>query len=71
MNLRVSKESMTGLNTEFVNVDTGRHIPLQQAVQQIQNGNPNYKNYEVVNMKSGTTYVRSKADSSTNNNIER
>lgn len=39
MNLKVSKESGTGLNTEFVNMDTGRHIPLQQAIQQIQKGN--------------------------------
>ena len=71
MNLKVSKESMTGLNTEFVNVDTGRHIPLQQAIQQIRNGNSSYKNYEIVNMKNGTTYIRSKADRSISNNIER
>ena len=36
MNLKVSKETETGLNTEFVNMDTGRHIPLQQAIDQIQ-----------------------------------
>lgn len=71
MNLKVSKESETGLNTEFVNLDSGRHIPLQQAIQQIQKGNPNYKNYETVDLPNGTTYVRSKADGNTKNNIER
>lgn len=70
MNLKVSKESGTGLNTEFVNMDTGRHIPLQQAIQQIQKGNPSYKHYETVDLPNGTTYVRSKADGSIKNNIE-
>ena len=37
MKLKVSKESASGLNTEFVNVETGRHIPLEQAVTQISN----------------------------------
>ena len=45
MNLKVSKQSNTGLNTEFVNVDSGRHISLNHAMRQIKNGNPNYKNY--------------------------
>ena len=34
MKLKVSKESASGLNTEFVNVETGRRIPLEQAVAQ-------------------------------------
>lgn len=71
MNFKVSKESETGLNTEFINVDTGRHIPLQQAIQQIQKGNPGYNHYETVKLQNGTTYVRSKADKSTKNNIGR
>ena len=33
--LKVSKESKSGLNTEFINVETGRYIPLEQAVTQI------------------------------------
>lgn len=70
MNLKVSKESETGLNTEFINVDTGRHIPLQQAIQQIQKGNPSYKRYEAIDLPNGTTYVRSRADKSKKNNIE-
>ena len=67
MNLKVSKQSNTGLNTEFVNVDSGRHISLNHA---IKNGNPNYKNYQTVNLTNGTTYIRSKADGCTKNNIE-
>lgn len=59
------------MKTEFINMDTGRHIPLQQAIQQIQKRNPGYKNYETVDLPNGTTYVRSKADKSTKNNIER
>ena len=70
MNLKVTKQSNTGLNTEFVNTDSGRHISLEHAIQQIENGNPNYKNYETVKLSNGTTYVRSKADGSKMNNIE-
>lgn len=35
MKLKVSKENQKGLNTEFVNVETGRHISLEHAVTQI------------------------------------
>lgn len=70
MKLKVSKESASGLNTEFVNVETGRHIPLEQAVTQIIKGNKNYENYQVVNKSDGTTYIRSKADGIKKNNIE-
>lgn len=28
MNLKVTKQSDTGLNMEFVNVDSGRHVSL-------------------------------------------
>ena len=70
MNLKVSKQSNTGLNAEFVNVDSGRHISLNHAIRQIKNGNPNYKNYQTVNLTNGTTYIRSKADGCTKNNIE-
>lgn len=70
MNLKVSKQSNTGLNTEFVNLDSGRHVSLEHAIQQIEKQNPNYKNYQTVNLTNGTTYIRSKADGSTKNNIE-
>lgn len=70
MRLKVSKEAQSGLNTEFVNVETGRRIPLEQAITQINRGNKNYENYQVVNKSDGTTYIRSKADNSKKNNIE-
>ncbi|MBQ2885599.1 MAG: DUF3892 domain-containing protein [Alphaproteobacteria bacterium] len=70
MKLKVSKESQSGLNTEFVNLETGRHIPLEQAVTQINKGNKNYENYQVVNKTNGTTYIRSKPDGLRRNNIE-
>ena len=71
MELKVSKESETGLNTEFINTETGRHIPLEQAVAQIKKGNKNYANYQVVNRTDGITYIRSKADGIKKNNIEK
>lgn len=70
MKLKVSKESASGLNTEFVNVETGRCIPLEQAVTQISKGNKHYENYQVVNKFDGTTYIHSKADGIKKNNIE-
>lgn len=48
MNLKVVKQTETGLNTEFVNIDSGRRVSLDHAIQQIRNGNPNYGNYEAV-----------------------
>lgn len=70
MRLKVSKESKSGLNTEFINTETGRHIPLAQAVAQINKGNKNYEKYHVVNKANGTTYIRSNADGLRRNNIE-
>lgn len=32
MNLKVTKQSDTGLNMEFVNVDSGRHVSLEHAI---------------------------------------
>lgn len=70
MKLKVSKESQSGLNTEFVNVETGRHVSLEQAITQISKGNRNYEDYQVVKKTNGTTYIRSKADGVKRNNIE-
>lgn len=36
MNLKVIEETSTGLNTRFVNQDSGRSVSLEHAVQQIQ-----------------------------------
>lgn len=71
MDLKVVKESKTGLNTDFINTETGRHISLEQAVTQIEKGNKNYKNYQTVKMSNGIKYIRSKADGNEKNNIER
>ena len=70
MKLKVSSESRTGLNTEFVNVETGRRLTLEHAITQIENGNSNYNSYQTVTNSNGTKYIRSKADTSINNNIE-
>ena len=43
---------------------------MEHAVQQIQKGNSDYANYEVVNKANGTTYIRSKPDGKIGNNIE-
>ncbi len=33
MNLKVVKQTETGLNTEFVNIDSGRRVSLDHAIQ--------------------------------------
>lgn len=58
------------MNTEFVSVETGRRVPLEQAVMHISRGNKNYENYQVINKSDGTTYIRLKADGIKKNNIE-
>lgn len=70
MKLKVCRESDSGLNIEFVNTDSGRHVSLEHAIRQIEKGNPSYKNYQTVTMNSGTKYIRSRADSRVDNNIE-
>jgi hypothetical protein len=70
MLLKVIKESETGLNTEFVNKETGRRVSLKQAIKQIDKGNPNYDSYQKVVNSNGVTYIRSKSDNSKKNNIE-
>ena len=70
MKLKVSKESKTGLNTEFVNIESGRKIKLEQAIQQVGKGNPGYQNYVAVKNPNGTTYLRSKPNGSLKDNIE-
>lgn len=70
MKLKVKEESDTGLNTKFVNEESGRSMSLEHVINQIENGNPNYRNYETVTNPNGTTYVRSKPDGNVENNIE-
>lgn len=70
MKLKVSKENESGLNTEFVNLESGRKIKLEQAIDQVKKGNPNYGNYVTVKNSNGTTYLRSKPNGSSKDNIE-
>ena len=70
MELKVTSESKSGLNKEFVNIESGRHVSLEHAISQIENGNKNYSNYQTVSKSNGTTYIRSKADGNVANNIE-
>ena len=70
MKLKATKQSTTGLNTEFVNIGSGRHVSLEHAIKQIEKGNPNYRQYQTVNLPNGTKYIRSKADGNERNNIE-
>lgn len=70
MKLKVIEETSSGLNTRFVNEDSGRTVSLQHVLDQLNKGNPNYKNYEKVINPNGTIYVRSKADGKSGNNIQ-
>ncbi|MEG0090985.1 MAG: DUF3892 domain-containing protein [Oscillospiraceae bacterium] len=67
--LKASKESETGLNTQFKNINTGSSISLKQAIEQIEKGNPTYEDYHIAH-KGETKYIRSNPDSKTRNNIE-
>ena len=68
-NLRMTRQTDSGLNIEFVNLNSNRRIPLQQVITQIENGNPTYNDYHVAT-RQGVKYVRSNPDSKPNNNIE-
>lgn len=70
MKLKMLKENDSGLNTEFVNSESGRKIKLEQAIEQVKKGNPNYENYIAVKNPNGTTYLRSKPNGSSRDNIE-
>ena len=68
--LKATEQSDTGLNTKFVNVESGRTVTLKHAIKQIENGNKNYSDYQTVRNSNGTVYIRSKADGKRSNNIE-
>ena len=70
MLLKATEQSSTGLNTAFVNVESGRRVTLEHAIKQIDNGNKNYSDYQTVRNSNGTVYILSKADGKRNNNIE-
>ncbi len=70
MLLKAIEQTNTGLNTKFVNIESGRSITLDHAINQIKNGNRNYEDYQTVKRPNGTVYIRSKADGKLSNNIE-
>lgn len=70
MLLKATEQSRTGLNTRFVNVESGRSVSLEHVIKQIDNGNKNYCDYQTVQCSNGTIYIRSKPDSKKSNNIE-
>lgn len=70
MLLKATEQTITGLNTKFVIVESGRSVTLEHAIKQIDNGNKNYSDYQTVRNPNGTVYIRSWADGKRNNNIE-
>ncbi len=70
MKLKAKEENETGLNIKFINEESGRTLSREHVIEQIRRGNRNYEAYEVVHMKNGTEYIRSKPDGKKDNNIE-
>ncbi len=70
MQLRAIEQNKSGLNTRFINEDSGYTFSLDHVIQQINKGNPNYDGYHTVKNPNGTVYVRSNADGNRRNNIE-
>lgn len=66
----MTQEIETGLNTEFINLDTGRHISREQAIDQIKKGNQSYSDYHIVHNPNGPDFIRSNPDGKTKNNLE-
>jgi len=68
--LRMTEETVSGLNTKFMNLDTNRSITREQAIIQIQKGNPSYSDYHVVRNPNGLDFIRSNPDGKAKNNLE-
>jgi len=69
-NLKMTQQTESGLNVEFVNLNSGRHISRQQAIAQIEKGNPSYDGYHIVKNPNGSDYIKSNPDSKPGNNLE-
>lgn len=69
-NLRMTQQTQSGLNTDFVNLNSGRHISREQAISQIKKDNPSYGGYHVVKNPNGKDFIRSNPDSKPQNNLE-
>ena len=68
--LRMTQETDTGLNTKFVNIESGRQVTREHVIKQIEKGNPSYSDYHVVKNPNGPNYVRSNPDGKAKNNLE-
>lgn len=68
--LRMTQETESGLNTQFVNLNSGRHVSREHVITQIEKGNPSYSDYHVVRNPNGKDFVRSNPDGKTKNNLE-
>jgi len=68
--LRMAEQTASGLNTRFINTETNRTISREQAIAQIEKGNPTYSDYHVVRNPSGLDYIRSNPDGKIQNNLE-
>jgi len=68
--LRMIEQSESGLNTRFINTETNRTISREQAISQIEKGNPSYSDYHVVRNPKGLDFIRSNPDEKTKNNLE-
>lgn len=66
-NLKMTKQTESGLNVQFVNTNSGRPISLEQAITQIEKGNPSYDGYHTATTQSGTKFIRSNPDSKIKN----
>jgi hypothetical protein len=66
----MTQQTESGLNTQFVNIHTGRTISREQAISQIEKGNPTYSDYHIVKNPNGLDYVRSNPDGKAKNNLE-
>jgi len=68
--LRMTQETESGLNTRFINIESGRSVSREHVISQIEKGNPSYSDYHVVSNPNGSDYVRSNPDGKTKNNLE-
>ena len=66
----MTQETDTGLNTKFVNIESGRQVTREHVIEQIEKGNPSYSDYHVVKNPNGPNYVRSNPDGKAKNNLE-
>ena len=68
--LRAIEETESGLNTRFVNIESGRTVTREHVIEQIERGNPTYSGYHVVAGANGTEFVRSNPNGKTKDNLE-